>query len=74
MMSVEVSSSPEFVASRPELVFRGDFEVDGTGHPRYDVAADGSGFVMIATENTATRELKIVLNWHEELKRLVPTE
>ena len=58
----------------PWLAAIGSFRSrDGqSGHPRYDVAADGSGFLMVAAENTAARELKVVLNWHEELKRLVP--
>ncbi|MDA2931348.1 hypothetical protein MYX84_15620 [Acidobacteria bacterium AH-259-O06] len=44
----------------------------------YDVAPDGRAFVMLklAEEELEGRDthLNFVLNWFEELKRLVPTE
>jgi len=43
-------------------------------HPPYDVAPDGRSFIMTAQdEQQPARELRLVLNWFEELKRLVPT-
>ena len=36
----------------------------------YDVAADGQRFLMIRNETSSGR-LNVVLNWAEELKRLV---
>ena len=47
----------------------------GGGVPRqYDVAPDGERLLMLkqASDHGLT-EIAVVLNWHEELKRLVPT-
>jgi serine/threonine-protein kinase len=47
------------------------------GMANYDVAPDGSGFVMIedvsGAETVEPERLYVVFNWLEELKRLVPT-
>ena len=43
----------------------------------YDVSPDGRRFLMIqptAGEHAAPTQIIVVLNWHEELKRLVPTK
>ena len=47
----------------------------------FDVLPDGRfvGLVSgsaedISTAGASTREIRVVLNWHEELKRLVPTK
>jgi hypothetical protein len=38
------------------------------------VAPDGKGLVMVVQdEQRQTTELRVVLNWFEELKRLCPT-
>ncbi len=40
----------------------------------YDVAPDGQRFVMIKeSEEQQVGQINVVLNWFEELKRLVPT-
>jgi len=43
---------------------------------RYDVFPDGQHFVMIQSERQAppTTHLNVVLNWFDELKRLVPSK
>jgi hypothetical protein len=38
----------------------------------YDVSPDGQRFVMVK-DDSASGRINLVLNWHEELKRLVPT-
>ena len=48
------------------------------GTPPYDVAPDGERFLMIteaggAEDESAPASLIVVQNWHEELRRLVPT-
>ena len=60
----------------PEVVFQGSFTSYSLGGPNYDVSADGNSFLMLETAdrgNTDT-QLKLILNWTEELKRLVPNE
>ncbi|MDA2926313.1 hypothetical protein MYX78_03605 [Acidobacteria bacterium AH-259-G07] len=42
----------------------------------YDISPDGQRFLMLkywAEETSAQPELILVLNWFQELKRLVPT-
>ena len=41
----------------------------------YDVTLDGQRFLMLKEDESAasTAQINIVLNWSEELKRLVPT-
>ena len=39
----------------------------------YDISRDGRRFLMIKDEEqSSTGQINVVLNWHEELKRLVP--
>ena len=64
-------------------MFEGDYVfspdvVTGPGRT-YDVAPDGQRFLMIRSGDTADgeagrAEIHVVLNWHEELKRLVPID
>ncbi len=80
IMSVKVSSEgSSFRASRPEIVFEGNFLgglqgvlLPGFNFPDYDVSADGKRFVMFqgTTEGALATEAKIVLGWFEELRRL----
>ena len=68
-MTVTTSFRPTFDASRPRLLFEGNYlNVPGLS---YDVTADGRRFVLIRGLDTPpTREIHVVLNWFEELKRL----
>ena len=47
------------------------------GTTNYDVTRDGKQILLAVLNaqdgNTTTQQIEIVLNWHEELKRLVPT-
>ena len=80
MMVVEVETEPTLRVSPPEELweeryFDGAF---GTDVRQYHVAPDGRFLMMrlgsSATDDaTATPELVLVLNWFDELKRLVPT-
>ena len=41
----------------------------------YDVSPDGKRFLMIQRDPTSVpRQLNVILNWPEELKRVVPTK
>ena len=74
MMVVPVESGTSFSAGAPELLFEGRFKLGVHGSMSYDVSADGR-FLMIepSRDKTADR-LHVVLDWFEELKRLVPTK
>ena len=67
MMAVEVEDGETF--GIPRLLFEG---YEDTGGRNYDVTRDGQRFVMVESQGSA-EEIHVVLNWTEELTRLVPT-
>jgi hypothetical protein len=68
VMVVNVVDDVRFVTSKPEVFVTG---VDPLGEG-WDVAPDGSH--VIALEKLPPPRLRVILNWFEELNRLVPTE
>ena len=38
----------------------------------YDVSADGRRFLVLRGEEEGRADVRVVVNWSEELKRLVP--
>jgi Tol biopolymer transport system component len=72
-MVVSISTEPEFVHGTPQVLFEGPYSnVSGLS---YDVAPDGQRFLVLQSQydDSQVRELHVVTNWFEELKRLVPT-
>ena len=62
-------------ASRPRLLFEGRYEISFlvSGIRFYEVSPDGQRFLMVKSDTpTAPRQLHLVVNWFEGLKRLVP--
>ncbi len=75
VMATTVETEPEFAHSRPRMLFEGAYL---WSYQPFDISSDGERFLMIknAQANDApahAQELIVVHNWHEELKRLVPT-
>ncbi|HEY5617869.1 MAG TPA: protein kinase [Vicinamibacterales bacterium] len=75
MMAVPVTTQPSFSAGRPTMLFEGaylasTFPLTGT---TYDVTRDGQRFVMVKDQTISAAQINVVVNWFEELKRLVPT-
>ncbi len=69
MMVVTVDTGVSFTAGTPEALFNGAYNNDSN-----EVSADGR-FLMVRPDPNATADrLQLVLNWHEELKRLVPVD
>ncbi len=75
---VEVVFEPRLAFSAPRLLFDTSRTV-GTDRP-FDVTADGQEFLMVLQTSSleieaepVTPHIIVVLNWFEELKRLVPT-
>ena len=64
-----------FIADAPRVIFEEPYVLAAAavGRPNYDVSADGRSFVMIRSASDS-RHLHVVLNWFEELKRLVPID
>jgi serine/threonine-protein kinase len=79
MIAVDISTEPAFRAGTPRLLFEAGYEGPGPGSDgaNYDVSPDGQRFVMIQAgqeEQEPVTQINVVLNWFEELKRLVPTD
>jgi Tol biopolymer transport system component len=70
VMAVSIATSPGVKAGAPHLLFEGPFF--DSSHD-YAVTPDGKGFVFIRESQTAgPSELKVVLNWFEELRHRLP--
>jgi len=77
MMAVEISTHPTFSPGKPSPLFEGQY--GGTGGARavradYDITPDGQRFLMVQAQERDTGQIHVILNWFEELKRLVPTD
>jgi serine/threonine protein kinase len=72
LMVVSTTTEPDFSAEKPELLFELNY-INLPGHS-YDIAPDGRRFLFVkAKVQPATTQLMLVVNWFEELKRVVPT-
>ncbi len=72
IMAVNVSLTPSFRASTPRELFRGRF-LYADQLRTYDVHPDGRFLMIEDDEERPTHgSLRIVLNWFDELERLVP--
>jgi hypothetical protein len=64
IMRVAVTTTPAFSASRPELLFEGEYQ-------GWSMAPDAKRFLMVKDDAAASspRDLNLVLNWFEDLKQ-----
>jgi eukaryotic-like serine/threonine-protein kinase len=74
MMVVPIQTEPTFKFGKAQVLFPGRYIL---ANRNFDISPDGQRFLMIkeATpilEPSARDEITVVLNWTEELKRLVP--
>ena len=84
LMVVPVESAPGFSSGTPELLFEGAYFsppwFTRVTARTYDISPDGKRFLMIKELDEKTesigppKQLHLILNWFEELKRLVPTD
>jgi eukaryotic-like serine/threonine-protein kinase len=80
MMSAVVEPRSSFTAGRPTMLFSGRYYFGGgiNAGRTYDVSPDGRRFLMIKEgsndPNAAPPTINVVLNWLDELKRLVPAK
>ena len=76
MMIAAVQTEPTIVIGKPQPLFQRSYlqQLIGSG-TNYDISPDGQRFLMIKEESEQeSTQINVVLNWFEELKRLVPTE
>lgn len=73
MLAVDIEYAPAFSASRPRVLFTGEYDAAPvSGHQHYDISLDGKKFLMIKHgEPAGPGEVRVVLNWSEELKAFV---
>ena len=82
MMAVPVSTASGFTAGRPQELWKGRYSQGmssscgppGLSSSNYDVTADGKRFLMIKDDDqdsATSREIIVVLDWTDELNRLV---
>ncbi len=76
MIAVSVRTEPNLEVGKPQVLFEGPYERARLGRvSNYDVTADGQRFLMVKRNALSfRRRIRVVQNWTEELKRLVPTE
>jgi hypothetical protein len=77
MMDVDISTEGGFLAGKPRQLFEGSYVLASGGYVRanYDVSPDGRRFLMLKRvdrKSAPLTQINVVLNWSDELKRLVP--
>ena len=79
MMVVPVEAGTTFHSGTPKVLFSGEYVSALTGL-QYSVSQDGQKFLMIKdvapkpSGSAALHRINVVLNWIEELKKLVPVK
>ena len=72
VMVVKYKTDPDFDVSEPKLVFEKEMITtnDMDWGRQYDLAPDGKRFLILLDEfqNRGSTEIKVVLNWFEELQ------
>jgi serine/threonine-protein kinase len=77
MLAVPVALGTDIDLGSPRVLFEAPFMPGYFGFVNYDVDRDGERFLMIEQVDPAVvarDEIVVVLNWLDELERLVPTE
>ncbi len=76
IMGVGVTIQPSFTAAAPRLLADTPIQTSGiyVGNGEFDVSPDGQHFLFVKArqENALPAEVRVALNWSEELKRLAP--
>jgi serine/threonine-protein kinase len=84
VMGTSLRTDPTFSFETPKMLFRGTYvrSVLAFGNwdfATWDISPDGQRFLMMKELAAATaverglRKITVILNWYEEIKRLVPT-
>ena len=72
LLSVDVDTGDELEAGTPRTLLTARFAVSAGGrNQNYDVSLDGERFVYVQRDEGVPRELRVVVNWFEELERVV---
>jgi len=74
MMAATVETTPTFAVSKPRVLFEEHFEKGVFPfEANYDVSPDGHKFLLVRPieHESAPAQVNIVLNWSDELRRLI---
>jgi serine/threonine-protein kinase len=77
VLAVDVVTDPTFAHGKPRTLFEGRYALGEVKDDTraYDVAPDGQRFLMLKPEtDSSTGDLKVVVNWYDELQRLAPPD
>jgi len=75
MMVADISTEAAADLGEPRVFFEGQYDQSNASWPNYDVAPDGERLLMIKRDAPeASTRINVVLDWVEELRRLVPAE
>ena len=74
MMAATVETEPEFRVEEVEMLFEENYYHSRTADGSYDIGLDGRFLLNKPIGEQSENEIRVVLNWFEELKRLVPTD
>jgi len=75
MMAVAIDTESGFTPGTPQRLFDGPYMPSVYSFANYDVSPDGQRFLMLKRVGTGdVTQITVVLNWDEELKRLVPSD
>ncbi len=75
MMSVSVETAASFTAGTPAQLFERRYDSYILSiHPNYGVPADGQTFLMIRSGQESEPRIHVVVDWGQELERLVTTD
>ena len=79
MMVVPITGDQTITPGQPTVLFLQNYFANWSAAPRtFDLAPDGERFLMISegagAGDAEAPRLILVLNWHQELKRLVPVD
>jgi eukaryotic-like serine/threonine-protein kinase len=80
VMAVRVETETAFNPGKPTVLFRGTYYTPIVGITPWDISPDGKRFLMLKRAASADKptaaevpsKINVVVNWFEELKRLVP--
>jgi serine/threonine-protein kinase len=73
MMAVDVATSPTLKAGTPRKLFEKHYELSFALYANYSVSPDGQRFLMVKriSEGESPAEIKVALNWFDELNTRV---
>jgi WD40 repeat protein len=73
VLSVSVQTAPTLTVSAPRTLFKAPAMITSSRFRNVDISRDGSRIVMmVPIEDPRELEIRVVLNWFEELKARVP--